>query len=374
MKYCIWNNELIDINDYLLLVDSEEEIRTASENGELKCVDPNCKCRILEYCHGQIRNQYLRHKDNKDNVECCFEQFEKSDTIVIKKIRDAIFELFRNRNCSIKQFVKFPNGKCFAHLLLESGNKKIVLQIADKSLSLKKRKRIELESENSGFILRWIVIGNINCAQDDIENYQIARNILNKSSEQDLLIVDADAKIISQTRINRDYDRNQQEYNFRLNAPIEQLVLKDRSFCIDNFDDQYNEWLSEQRTRQEKEKQSLHSINRTGFRTGNSMSYGLSNQQKHTHFQSTSYIQNNHQDENKVPVKRYKHTAPTSKDVNEYTVGKRIVHSKAGNGIIVEVGKLSNSAEHFIRIDFGLNGIKDYNLEQLIRAQTISFC
>ena len=368
MKYCIWNNELVNISDYLILVESEEEIRAASKNGELKCVNPNCKCRTLEYCHGQIRNQYLRHIDNKDN-----EQFEKSDTIVIKKIRDSIYELFRNRNCSIRQFVKFPNGKCFAHLLLESGNQKIVLQIADKSLSLRKRKRIEVESENSGFILRWIVIGNTNCAQDDIENYQIARSILNKSSEQDLLIVDSDAKIISQTRINRDYDHNQQEYNFRLNAPIEQLVLKDRSFCIDNFDDQYNEWLSEQRARQEKEKQSLCSINRVGFRAGNSMSYELANQQKHTHFQSTSYIQNNYQNENKFPVKRYKHKAPTSKDVNEYMVGKRIGHSKMGEGIIAEVGKIPNSVEHFIRIDFGLNGIKDYKLEQLIRAQTISF-
>lgn len=328
----------------------------------------------MEYCHGQIRDQYLRHRDNKNNVECCYEQFEKSDMIVIKKIRDSIFELFRNRNCSIKQFVKFPNGKCFAHLLLESGNRKIVLQIADKSLSLKKRKRIEMESENSGFVLRWIVIGDTNCTQDDIENYQISRNILNKLSEQDLLIVDADAKTISQTRINRKYDHNRQEYNFRLNAPFEQLVLKDRSFCIDNFDDQYNEWLSEQRTRQEKERQSLRSINRAGFRAGNSMSYGLANQQKHTHFQSTSYIQNNHQNEKKVPGMRYKHTAPTSKNVNEYLIGKRIVHSKMGYGTIVEVGKLPNSEEHIIRIDFGLNGVKDYKLEQLIRAQTISFC
>lgn len=374
MKYCIWKNELIDINDYLLTVDSEEEIRDASEKGELKCVDPNCKCRTLEYCHGQILDQYLRHKNNKDNVECYYEQFEKSDTIVIKKIRDSIFELFRNRNCNIKRFVKFPNGKCFAHLLLEIGNQKIVLQIADKSLSLRKRKRIEMESENSGFVLRWIVIGNINCTQDDIENYQISRNILNKSSEQDLLIVDADAKTISQTRINRNYDHNQQEYNFRLNAPLEQLVLKDGSFCIDNFDNQYNEWLSEQQTRQEKEKQSLRSISKAGFRAGNSMSYGLTNQKKYTHFQSTSYIQYNHQDENKAPVKRYRHTAPTSKNVNEYMVGKRVVHSRMGYGIIVEVGKLPNTAEHIIRIDFGMNGVKDYKLEQLIRAQTISFC
>ena len=61
------------------------------------------------------------------------------------------------------------------------------------------------------------------------------------------------------------------------------------------------------------------------------------------------------------------------KDVNEYMVGKRIGHSKMGEGIIAEVGKIPNSVEHFIRIDFGLNGIKDYKLEQLIRAQTISF-
>lgn len=71
---------------------------------------------------------------------------------------------------------------------------------------------------------------------------------------------------------------------------------------------------------------------------------------------------------------RYKHTSPTSKNVNEYLIGKRIVHSKMGYGTIVEVGKLPNSEEHIIRIDFGLNGVKDYKLEQLIRAQTISFC
>lgn len=117
MERCIWNGNLIDIHNYLQPFEKTKEIKTASDNGELLCIEPNCSCRTLVYCHGQIRKPYLRHGDN---VECYYEEFEKRDTPRIKKIRDKLYDLFKSRGHNVKQTVRFPTGRHYAHLLFDS--------------------------------------------------------------------------------------------------------------------------------------------------------------------------------------------------------------------------------------------------------------
>ena len=46
MLNCIWNGKLIEAEQISKTEDSESLVRRASENHELKCTDPFCKCSI----------------------------------------------------------------------------------------------------------------------------------------------------------------------------------------------------------------------------------------------------------------------------------------------------------------------------------------
>lgn len=248
MDRCIWNGNLIDIHNYLLPFEKTKEIKAASDNGELLCIEPNCSCRTLVYCHGQIRKPYLRHKDN---VECYYEEFEKRDTPRIKKIRDKLYDLFKGKGYSVKQIVRFPTGRHYAHLLFDSNGKKIVLQIADKSLNKRQCDAIVSECGSSGYLLNWIVIGDTNRYQDDVYNYYISRFVFNTSSDHTLIIINENADKITQTPMaHRRYYNN--DFGFCAKGKIEKLVLKNDKFGIDDFDLKYQQWRNQQADRDKK--------------------------------------------------------------------------------------------------------------------------
>ena len=248
MERCIWNGNLIDVNDYLCPFEKAREIRTASDNGELLCIEPNCLCRELVYCHGQIRKPYLRHRDN---VGCYYEDFEKRDTPRIKKIRDKLYDLFKSKGYSVKQIVRFPTGRHYAHLLFDSNGKKIVLQIADKSFNKRQCDAIVSECKSSGYLLNWIVIGDTNRYQDDVYNYYISRFVFDTSSDHTLIVINENADVITQTPMaHRRYNNN--DFGFCAKGRLEKLVLKDDKFGIDDFDLKYQQWRNQQADRDKK--------------------------------------------------------------------------------------------------------------------------
>lgn len=248
MERCIRNGEIVDINDYLQPFEKEKEIRAASDNGELLCIEPDCLCRRLVYCHGQIREPYLRHKDN---VECCYEEFEKRDTPRIKRIRDKLYELFKSKGYYVQQVVRFPTGRRYAHLLFDANGKKIVLQIADTTLNKRQCDAIVSECKRSGYLLNWIVIGDVNRAQDEVKNYHISRHAFNTSSDNTLIIINEDASIVTQTMSNSHTDDKCYGI-FQVKGRPEQLILNENSFCIEGFARKYQQW--KQRQLEEKQK------------------------------------------------------------------------------------------------------------------------
>lgn len=233
---------MIDINGYLNPFEKEKEIRTASDNGELLCVDPNCSCRTLVYCHGQLRKPYVRHKDN---VYCYYEDFEKQDTSKIRKIRERLYNLFMSMGYNVRQLVMIPGGHHYAHLLFELNGGKIILQVADRYLSKRQCDAIVSDCQNCGFILNWIVIGDVNHTQDDINNYHISRHVFNTSLDHTLLIVDENADKVTQTA-SKNRSNNNHNSDFRLEGRLEQLVLKDDRFCIDGFELKHQQWINQQ--------------------------------------------------------------------------------------------------------------------------------
>ncbi len=307
MERCIWNGNLVDINDYLRPFEKAREIRTASDNGELLCIEPNCPCRELVYCHGQIRKPYLRHRDN---VECYYEDFEKRDTPRIKKIRDKLYDLFKSRGYNVKQIVRFPTGRHYAHLLFESNGKEIVLQIADKSLKKGQCDTIVSECQNSGYLLNWIVIGNINSYQDDVHNYYISRFVFNTSPDRALIIINENADTITQTSMaHRGYYNN--DLGFCVKGKLEKLVLKDDKFCIDDFDLKYQQWRNQQADREKKLREE-----------------SAQNERIYHNYDINR--------ENNI-IKRETSTSSTSFFRNELKPGTRFDHQSHGSGIITKI-------------------------------------
>lgn len=263
MEQCIWDGKLIDINDYLHPFEKEKEIRTASDNGELLCVDPNCSCKTLVYCHGQKRMPYVRHKDN---VDCDYEKFENKDNSKIRKIRERLYEHFKSMGYNVKQVVKIPGGRHYAHLLFELNGRKIMLQVADRYLSKRQCEAIVSDCKNCEYILNWIVIGDVNHTQDDINNYHISRHVFSTSSDHTLLIVDENAAKVTQTA-GKAHSYNNHNSGFRLEGRLNQLVLKDDKFCINGFELKHQQWIELEKKRREElaQKARIHTTYNTGL-------------------------------------------------------------------------------------------------------------
>lgn len=73
MLNCIWNGKLIEAEQISKTEDSESSVRRASENHELKCTDPFCKCSIC-YKHGPKRSPHFAHIGESN---CAYAAFEK---------------------------------------------------------------------------------------------------------------------------------------------------------------------------------------------------------------------------------------------------------------------------------------------------------
>lgn len=362
MFNCLWNGQKIDALEISKQEKTETAIRDAGQQGELRCIDPKCTS-TLGYKHGSKKEAHFFHH-SKSNCE--YDAFEKNDKIVIKNVRNALFEHFKNIGYNIEREYRLPVGGKFCHLFLKFDEKKIVLQIADKSTSTNTREElIKLCFENK-CDLKWIVIGEPNEFQDEYKNYHIHRYLLNNSKNQDLLIIDETASFVSQTKIFEDSEFCKKESNYKLVEPLNKLVIEDGEITILGFNQKFSQWFANEKAIRERLKSEEIESKKHYSKVIKELSnydYGLLN---YNRFNPISNSKSLDVDEDRVNDEK---TLQSEIDKNEFEIGVRIDHPKYGSGIISYVYQDNDISKVHIKFDSGYE--ENFSVINLIRSNNV---
>lgn len=367
MFSCMWNGKRIDAFEVSNPESLETQIRKAASNRELRCIDPNCECPELGYKHGEKKSSHFYHYRNSN---CGYTYFEKNDKPIIKSVRNALFDHFKIKGYNVERECRLPIGGIFCHLLFDIDNKKIVLQIADKTTRVNDREKIQKACEENDYSLKWIVIGDPNQHQDEYQNYHIHRYLLNHSKNNDLLIIDESATMLSQTLIFEDDRFSEHERYYRITAPLDQLSFADSEITIANFYENFNQWFSDELA--EKERQRLEDEAWLQREREESIKRMLALEEaalkmpRSTSFKYPSHINDNFtvgDYPSKVDEPSY-HI-----DCSKFVVGARINHGIYGIGTISEFFRETQK----VHIIFDSGHEDNFKIENLARSSDFKF-
>ena len=129
------------------------------------CPDPDCDCRLLKYCHGDVKDAYFAHLNN---ANCDYAKFDSEIPSEIRTIRTKLFNAFKEKgyNVSLEEKI-IPHH--YTHLVLNmpDGNR-IALKSGSQQTTAEKIESLNNLYLNEGIPVKWIVIGNT--------DFQIAEN------------------------------------------------------------------------------------------------------------------------------------------------------------------------------------------------------
>ena len=359
MVSCIWNGERIDAFDICKKENVETAIRKAGAQGQLSCIDPNCKSHI-GYKHGPKKSPHFFHCHITSICE--YDRFEKGDREGIKNLRNSLFELFKKRGYKIEREHRMPIGGKFCHLLIQLDEKFFVLQIADKSTSVNDRETLLKSCSDNGYELRWVVIGNPEECQQEEHNYHIHRNLFNNSKNNDLVIIDENSLTVSQTKWVDDARIRENEGYYRMTASFDQLTFEDGEVVIVGFYENFSQWFNskleekEKRKSYEEERQINYFNEAEKWPFLNEVSTNISK----SDFPPTVNCDSSDQEEE-----------PSCQEIDysKYKVGARVEHERYKFGTILSV----DSETRKTRIKFD-SGVEDnFSIDYLIKSSGFKF-
>ena len=234
MQKAEWNSQLIYAFDIEKGSEQWEKVRHASENGELRCPDPNCQNRTLKYRCGDLRIPHFAHKVNRD---CDYAQFDAKNSELIKKLQQKLYDKYCKLNFTVLPDEKI--GNYYVHLIICSDiNEKTAIRIVDENLpSISEIESIYQACENENIKLQWIIIGD---PQQNIRLEQtrtIKRYVLEHGD--DLLITDQSFSVISQYRCNKPISID----IFKDTAPFDELTIESGHLSLPGFSQKYRQQL-----------------------------------------------------------------------------------------------------------------------------------
>lgn len=366
MFSCMWNGKRIDAFEVSKPESLERQIREAASNNELRCIDPNCGCPELGYKHGEKKRSHFYHYHNSN---CGYTYFEKNDKPIIKAVRNTLFNHFKTHGYNVERECRLPVGGIFCHLLFNIDNKRIILQIADKTTQVNDREKLQKACEENNYDLRWIVIGDPHKHQDEYQNYHIHRYLLNNSKNNDLLIIDEKAALISQTKIFEDNRFSEQERYYKLTAPLDRLSFEDREITIENFYEIFDRWFADKVIEKERQRREEAWLQREREESIKKI-IALEEAQRKARAtipQYTSPIKDNFANENYSP--KVEEPSYPQIDYSKYVVGARVNHGVYGIGTITELLRKAQK----VRIKFE-NGHEDkFRIKDLARSSNFKF-
>lgn len=364
----MWNGKRIEAFEVSKPHGMEEEIRRAATNRELKCIDPNCENPELGYRHGAKRGAYFYHFCNSN---CGYTHFEKSDKPIIRAVRLALLDHFKCKGYNVEQEYRLPYGGLFCHLMFNINNKKIVLQIADDKTRMNEREKLSKACKENNCELKWIVVGEPNSYQDEYENYQTHRYLLNNSKNSDLLIINEKATEVSQTKIFKHSLFTERESNYRLTAPLDRLIFVDGEISIADFYISFNKWIenkvAEKERQKREEKEWLQRQREVSMKRMRAFEESARRMTAATTVKSPINLRRPFTNENNAP--KVEEQSYPQIDLSKYVVGARVHHDRYGDGIISTLF-IGLQKVHII-FDNGYED--DFTIKNLARSSTFRF-
>ena len=247
MERAKWNDLEISATDIANDYQKELEIRKVSGK-ELICPDPECESPLLKYCHGEKKSAYFAHlHDGK----CDYAQFDRQPSI-LREIRYQLYESFKGKGYDVEIEKKILKHH-YTHLILKDGEKKIAVELGDKTVSYSKIMEFESQYTGLGISCKWIVVDVINPNIRENSVYFLKRYELNKSTENELFVIDANTRKIAQYKMDmRSYPPQyivalNKKYGqiFFMQGEIEDLCLEEKRLSLSGFSLKYNAWLEQ---------------------------------------------------------------------------------------------------------------------------------
>ncbi len=121
MENGLWKGQPLIATEIAKYYPFEKEVRKASGRKELRCPDPDCQHPNLRYCHGEKKDAYFAHLNNK---HCDYADFDKENTQIMRSVRKIIYEHFKSMGYQVRLEVKVLDG---AFLVFRPATQKLFL-------------------------------------------------------------------------------------------------------------------------------------------------------------------------------------------------------------------------------------------------------
>lgn len=229
MEYAIWNGELVSATEIAKDYNKEKAIRIDSGRKKLQCPDPECKSKLVKYCHGDVKEAYFAHVINTD---CDYQKYEDETDNITKRCRDAVYNVLKSKGYEV-ELVKKLIRRHYAHIVCRHGGKTYAVEFISQNTSANKIEYFKKEYAKIGVIVCWISISGETpeVVYDDAIAFN-KRHSLHEAINKDLLIITRDGGTVHQ------YKDDANDYQPCARAALTQrkqlhLVSSTADLCID---------------------------------------------------------------------------------------------------------------------------------------------
>lgn len=249
MENAKWKERVYTATEISEVYELEKQIRKASENGELICIDPNCVHPILRYCHGEIKHPYFAHRENDE--QCDYNRFDRETSKAVKEIQHGLYKHFLSMGFTVKQEEKI-SPQYYANLLLTlSSGEKIAIVLGTKRTTAKKIESVN-ECVDAGVKIKWIIIDDQDTPVKENKTFFLKRYLLNENKRKDVLILnfagtritqfveDPNLYLIGGQRI---HSENYPDF-YKESEDLSRLTFEDGELTISGFYQRYENWLT----------------------------------------------------------------------------------------------------------------------------------
>lgn len=250
MNYALLNGKIISAYEISKDYSLEKSIRFASDNGELRCSDPDCQYPHVIYRHGKTKIAHFAHK-NKGS--CDYSEFDKKNPSYLHPIREMLLSHFQSLGYKV-QIEKKILDHHYTHIFIEipHGNN-IAIELATNSITLPDISELTEEYDKKKISLRWFVVHSDEVSKNEEKTIFIERFLLNESKNHDFILINKDdPNLITQCRLDTTkyrymgQDFQSENYPEIYSEPIalDSIIIDNNEITSRDFNENYNKWLA----------------------------------------------------------------------------------------------------------------------------------
>ena len=261
MEFAIWNGKKISASDVSAEYYYEKQVRAVSSK-ELLCPDPNCANPILRYCHGDKKDAYFAHVCNEN---CDYGDYDSDTPSQIKLVCKQLYNHLAALGYNVQMEVKILEHHYTHVLITTDNNEKIAIELGNQRTSEKRIEKITQEYKNSGILVQWIVVDNLDIPDGEDKVYCLKRYVLNESSNKDLIIIEPETYRVGQYKIDekRYFAAGREIYSpnypkvYSAEKCMEDIVVENNGITLPGFVNSYNSWFEKKNKQFLKKKEQL---------------------------------------------------------------------------------------------------------------------